>query len=141
MEESTVAPREAQGLQSLGLCSSRKCFHSMNDFRMLSALDPQTLLIVGVLMIALVLIRLLLRPKRGPKAYESPLKGADGSGHMLDAPVEVGRWEVEMHETARNLMGELNTKIAIVEQLVRDANAAAARLEAATDRAEKLERS
>lgn len=103
---------------------------------MLAALDPKTMLIVGVLMIGLVLIRFLLRPKRGPKPYDSPLRREGTPAHMLDAPVEVGRWEVQMHETARNLMGELNTKIAIVEQLVRDANAAAERLEKVIARSE-----
>ena len=104
---------------------------------MLAALGANTLFIVGVLMIALVLIRLLLRPKRGARAYESPLQNSPGApAHMLDAPADIGRWEVQMHETSRNLMGELNTKIAIVEQLVRDANAAAERLEKAIEQSE-----
>jgi hypothetical protein len=42
-----------------------------------------------------------------------------------------------MHDTARNLMGELNTKIAIVEHLVRDANAAAERLERAIEKSNR----
>ena len=110
----------------------------MNYF-ILAAIDPKTLFIVGILMIGLVLLRLLLRPKRGPKAYESPLKNSAGApAHMLDAPPEIARWEVQMHDTARDLMGELNTKIAIVEQLVRDANVAAERLEKAIERADQL---
>ena len=104
----------------------------------LLALSSQTLLVIGVMMIALVLIRLLLRPKRAAKSYESPLRNSGGTpAHMLDAPPDIGRWEVQMHETARNLMGELNTKIVIVEQLVRDANAAAERLEKAIERSER----
>jgi hypothetical protein len=112
-------------------------FYLMNNCLLFAAPDPKTLFIIGVAMIALVLIRFLLRPKRAPHTYESPLKTERNPGHMLDAPADIGHWEVEMHETARNLMGELNTKIAIVEQLVRDANAAAERLEKAVERAEK----
>lgn len=110
----------------------------MTHGSLIAQLNSQTLFIVGILMIGLVLLRLLLRPKRVPKPYESPLKASGASpGHMLDAPPEVGRWEVQMHDTARNLLGELNTKVAIVEKLVRDANAAAERLEKAIERAEQ----
>ena len=42
-----------------------------------------------------------------------------------------------MHETARDLMGRLDSKIVIVEQLVRDAHQAADRLEAVLLRIEQ----
>jgi hypothetical protein len=100
-------------------------------------IDRDTMLVVGIGMILLVAMRFLLRPRVSNKRYASPIREDKVSAHMLDAPVEIGRWEVQMHETARNLMGELNTKIAIVEQLVRDANQAAERLERAIERAEK----
>ncbi len=104
---------------------------------MIAAFDLKILMIGGLLLIAWVVIRLLLRPRRALKQYESPLRTSGGTpAHMLDAPADVGRWEVQMHETARNLMGDLNTKIVIVEQLVRDANAAAERLEKAIERAD-----
>jgi hypothetical protein len=105
----------------------------------LFAIDPKTLFIIGILMIGVVLLRVFLRPKKSGEVYHSPLREKGGPpAHMLDAPAEISQWEVQMHETARDLMGELNTKIAIVEQLVRDANAAAERLEKAIERAEKL---
>jgi len=43
-----------------------------------------------------------------------------------------------MHDTARHLMGELNTRIALVEQLVRDAQAAAERLRRQSPARKKL---
>jgi uncharacterized membrane-anchored protein YhcB (DUF1043 family) len=96
------------------------------------AIDPNTMFTVGILMIGLVMLRLLLRPRRGGTAkLQSPARSLRTPSHNLDAPVEVGRWEVHMHETARNLMGELNTKMLVLEQLTRDANAAADRLERA----------
>ena len=104
----------------------------------LAAFDSSTLFAVGVLMIAIVLVRYVLKPKRGGVRYESPLdKDRATAGHMLDAPPGVGRWEVQMHDTARDLMGELNSKISIVQQLIIDANAAAERLENAIERADK----
>jgi hypothetical protein len=40
-------------------------------------------------------------------------------------------WEVEMHETARKLSAQLDSKMGALEQLTREADRAAARLEAA----------
>lgn len=97
------------------------------------AIDPNTMFTVGILMIGLVMLRLLLRPRRGTAKLQPPARSLRAPSHNLDAPVEVGRWEVHMHETARNLMGELNTKILMLEQLTRDANAAAERLERALE--------
>jgi hypothetical protein len=86
------------------------------------------------MIMAVFILRFMLRPKRTAKSYHSPLSTEQNSAAALIPPPELGRWEVQMHDTARNLQGELNTKIAIVEQLVRDANAAAERLEKAIER-------
>jgi len=50
-------------------------------------------------------------------------------------PGELTRWEVQMHETARDLLAELETKAAMLQQLIRDADRAAARLERAREAA------
>ena len=110
----------------------------MTPFVLLAQLiDRNTMLMVGIGMILLVAVRFLLRPRSAMRRYASSAREERLSAHMLDAPAEAGQWEVRMHETARNLMGELNTKIAIVEQLVQDANQAAERLERAIERTEK----
>jgi len=49
----------------------------------------------------------------------------------IDAPPEVLRWEVEMHETARDLSAQLDSKMSALQALIADADRAAARLEAA----------
>lgn len=54
--------------------------------------------------------------------------------HRLGAPAEVRRWEAELHELTRELRGQLDTKIALLEHLIRDAGQQAARLEAAIER-------
>jgi hypothetical protein len=46
-------------------------------------------------------------------------------------PQDLARWEVEMHDTARQLSGQLDGKLAALGHLIRDADRAAARLEAA----------
>lgn len=50
------------------------------------------------------------------------------SGEVLPSE-EWRRWEVEMHELARSLTGEINTRIAILQQLLRAAERESARLE------------
>jgi hypothetical protein len=59
--------------------------------------------------------------------------------HDLDAPRNVRKWEVEMHDFARELQGQLDSKIVIFEQILRDAKQQADRLEAAIRRAENLQ--
>ena len=57
---------------------------------------------------------------------------------LLDAPPEILRWQVEMHETARELKAELDTKIAVLQRLTIDARRESQRLEQAVDRAKEL---
>ncbi len=52
-------------------------------------------------------------------------------GHHLDAPPNVLRWEVQMHETARELSAQLDSKMGALQALIAEADLAAARLEAA----------
>ncbi len=49
-------------------------------------------------------------------------------------PQQHEQWEVAMHELARDLSGQLDSKIRILEMLIREANQTAARLDAALDK-------
>jgi hypothetical protein len=49
----------------------------------------------------------------------------------LEAPKEVTQWEVRFHETCRDIQAELDSKMVALQVLIRDANAAAERLEKA----------
>lgn len=60
---------------------------------------------------------------------DSPV--TEQKGHHLEAPAPMIQWEVQMHETARELSGQLDTKLGLLQQLIREADRAAARLEAA----------
>ncbi len=58
--------------------------------------------------------------------------------HNLDAPPEIARAEIQMHDLARDLSGQLDSKIAIVTRLLQLAEEQTARLEGAIERAERL---
>ena len=57
-------------------------------------------------------------------------------GHGLQAPPDVVRWEVQMHEMARGLSAQLDSKMGALQALIAEADRAAARLEAAARSAE-----
>lgn len=100
-------------------------------------IEPATFLLLGFLVLAISLLlwrshRYLARQDKGwsPPACASRPKPPQ-PGLPLDAPDELTRWEVRMHETARELSGQLDSKMGALGQLVREADRAAARLEAA----------
>lgn len=70
-------------------------------------------------------------PKDQPTLVRTPRP--EDESHDSDAPLpdDLVRWEVQMHETARNLSAQLDSKMSALESLIRDADRAAARLEAA----------
>ena len=49
----------------------------------------------------------------------------------LDAPPEVARWQLEMHETARELKAEIDSKLLALQALVNVAREEREKLEAA----------
>ncbi|HVX11312.1 MAG TPA: hypothetical protein VHC22_09045 [Pirellulales bacterium] len=82
------------------------------------------------------------RPKTpipSPASFSQP-NTQSTPAHRLDAPAEMRRWEVEMHDRARELQSQLDSKIAILQHLILDARQQADRLEADISRAEALGR-
>lgn len=57
---------------------------------------------------------------------------------LIDAPPEIVRWQIEMHETARDLKAELDSKMSALQALVGMAQQASDRLEAVIARAAEL---
>ena len=53
-----------------------------------------------------------------PRPYDQPRQHpsfvSENKGHHLDAPDEVVGWEVQMHEIARDMKAELDTKMRAV---------------------------
>jgi hypothetical protein len=76
------------------------------------------LMAAGVALAALVLLR-AARRRPGHSGANPPAAGERGRGGALaDAPPELLRWQVEMHETARDLKAELDSKLAALQALV-----------------------
>jgi hypothetical protein len=76
--------------------------------------------------------RYLARQEEG---WSPPVGDSRRQPHRADpprnAPDDVIRWEVQMHDTARELYGQLDSKMGALAHLIREADRAAGRLEAA----------
>ncbi len=89
--------------------------------------------------ILLVTIPMLLRiyryqarqKRRGPVRPSARQAKRDPRGLRAGAPDSIVLWEVEMQELARDLKAEIDSKMVALEQLIRDADRAANRLERA----------
>jgi hypothetical protein len=99
---------------------------------------PGTAQIVFLLGLGLVIVVLLVRSKRYFRQvtqYQVPVarphRKADRAKASSAPPHGVEKWEVAMHDLARELSGQLDSKIRVLELLIREADEAAARLEAA----------
>jgi hypothetical protein len=114
-------------------------------------INPSWMLLAGVALLVWVLLRRVYG-KRGsrPKSRIAPQSHAwrakksppsdrdDRRQPLIDAPPEILRWQVEMHETARDLKAELDTKIHVVQTLVGMAREESQRLEAVIDQSQRL---
>lgn len=101
--------------------------------------DANQTYLVAIAVIVVVTWMLLMRSQRyfgrqrGGGAEEprqsGPAAKPPAAGGEL--PEALARWEVEMHETARKLAAQLDSKMSALQALIADADRAAARLEAA----------
>jgi len=97
---------------------------------------PAMLCLVAV---AITVCFLLMRSQRGFSRVSrdsAPLVPTsrperEKPGYHADAPNDMLRWDVAMHETARDLSAQLDSKLGMLQHLIREADRAAARLEAA----------
>jgi len=116
---------------------------------MLPLAQPQGgLTIVFLLALALTVAVLLMRSHRYLARQRREDSGSSPPGGKLQrgaahgrfptvAPPEVANWEVQMHETARDLTGQLDSKMRALQALIAEADRAAARLEAALGKADE----
>lgn len=70
------------------------------------------------------------KPSKPAFDSRAKLKELDRHSAISDAPVEVLRWEVEMHNTARDLKAELDTKMLALQAVTKAAQEERLRLEA-----------
>jgi hypothetical protein len=103
-------------------------------------MDPQILLLAGITLMLFVLLRNLVRRTKGKKKNSikkqltesrSHFKSRDARGDtpLIDAPALIGRWQVEMHQTARDLRAELDSKILVLQAVIKSAREETMRLE------------
>jgi hypothetical protein len=96
-----------------------------------------TLVFLGALVLTIALV--LLRTQRyyartntaRPSLAPPERMATSPPGPTLGAPAPIVNWEVEMHDMARQLAAQLDSKIRVLEHLIHEADRAAARLEAA----------
>ena len=99
--------------------------------------STMTAVFLGIM--AIVISFLLMRSSRyfsrrheANDGQTSPLRARlEHRGEPTSAPPEVLQWDVKMHETARELAGQIDAKLSALQALVIEADRAAARLEAA----------
>ncbi|NUQ62607.1 MAG: hypothetical protein HUU20_08970 [Pirellulales bacterium] len=110
---------------------------------LLAETGPTTLFFLVAMMITIGL--LLMRTQRyfgrqgqhPTTLLETSRSKAATPSHRFGAPPEMVAWEVSMHDTARDLSAQLDSKMAALEHLIREADRAAARIERALDAADQ----
>lgn len=116
-------------------------------YERLSELSPYLVPLACMIVIFLMMRRLRqsaapprFTPPPTPRERFAPLPEpkADAAESLRSAPQEVARWQVAMHETARDLMAELQTRTAAVQALCLLADEHSQRLLAAIHKAEQL---
>ncbi len=92
---------------------------------------PNLLFLIGLAMACAILLFRSQRRIRQPARTSAPAAPhpAPASNRFEPTP-ELKRWEVQMHDTAREVTARIDNKIRILEQLIRDADDRIARLQA-----------
>jgi hypothetical protein len=95
-------------------------------------ISPQILFLAGAVVIAMAILR---RSTRNLKQTQQNLArgSALSSAAQHDSTDSQSRWEVQMYDLSRDLVGQLDSKIAIVRELSRQAEQITARLELAVE--------
>jgi hypothetical protein len=109
----------------------------------LSPYVSPALLLLGLGLLVSILLRRYYRYFGKRRQDDRPLvrtsrREPDSQQPLIDAPPNALRWQVEMHETARDLKAEIDTKMVALQQLIALAGRQSDRLEAAIARAERL---
>jgi hypothetical protein len=109
--------------------------------------DPSTLCLI---LLALTVVFLLIRTRiqlarqrqrwaaeasETMEVHEDEKAWKTGSPLSGRLPSDLAQWEVEMHETARQLSAQLDSKLSLLQSLIVEADRAAARLEGMLERA------
>ncbi len=106
-----------------------------------AAISPDAIFLAGLLLVVWFGLRWSSKRVRGrhrdPQLPDGATTGAPENLPKIP-PASLEQWEVRMHDTARDLSAQLDTKIRIVQQLVLRAEQQSARLEAALNCAQQM---
>jgi hypothetical protein len=104
--------------------------------------NVSSLLLAGA---AVIVVYLLLRRSRSAASVPAPARPQlrhisedSRTAPRSEPPPDFLRWQVEMHDTARELKAELDSKLAALQSLVLIARQESERLEAAIEGAKRL---
>ena len=107
---------------------------------------PTAMFLLGMVMAISILFRRIIRSNRRRRKTQdnSPIVHVKKpittrNLPLLDAPPDTLKWQVEMHELARDLKAEIDTKMRTLQQLMRAAQAEQERLEETIERARRVE--
>lgn len=107
---------------------------------LVAEINPTMLFMLGALLIVSVMLRRAMRAlSRDASASDCalPREPTTAGPRVSGATDELARWEIRMHELSRDLSGQLDTKIIVVEQLLRRVEQQTARLELAISEAQR----
>jgi hypothetical protein len=106
-----------------------------------AAISPDAIFTAGLLLVVWFVLR-WSRNRKGGRRRDERFAGCATTGspesRPQTPPASLDQWEVRMHELARDLSAQLDTKIRIVQQLVLRAEQQSGRLEAAINRAQQM---
>lgn len=91
---------------------------------------------LGVLIMTVILLKRATRRRK--KLSTVGCAGLVETSRPAELPVQVVRWQVEMHDLARDLKAELDSKMSALQSLIRIAKEESSQLEGAIERASRL---
>jgi hypothetical protein len=110
---------------------------------LLAEIDPSWLFLAGCALLTFVLLKRTARrvggrrKKSAPPLEHLPRPQNAWDGSQRDAQSQLDRQKVEIYEMARELSGQLNTKILVLEKLIADGQQQIDRLESLLERQEE----
>ena len=111
---------------------------------MLAQIEPWIVLLIGVALMTVIMLRITYRrlgKQRRDKNDAPFIQSARSTAHAqtprLNTATEIDRKEIEMFEITRELTGQLDSKIVIVQQLIADCDVRIQRLQELLDEAHK----
>ena len=106
------------------------------EFQLRSLLPAAVILLFVIILMKRIKRRTQRRPKELEPIVKVKLRSVVSADPLRDASPGMQRWQVGMHETARELSAQLDSKMRLLQSFTRSAAQEADRLEALLERVE-----